>query len=135
LVFNTLQKLALGGNVLNCAIALARLGIPSPKLLTKLGNDYLGNHIVDTLKAEGVDTNSIVYKDNATSSFSYIIVDQSTKTRTCINNPCEYLQDISEIVNHQSLLDDVKILIIDGKHPDVACQVYYEVINMLLIQY
>jgi len=112
----------MGGNALNASIALGRLGVHA-KILTKLGNDYLGFQITDCLKKDGVDTQQIVLKENATSSFSYIILDQTAKTRTIINNPCEYLLDISEIKDWQNIFNGVEAFVSDGKHPQVASQV------------
>jgi len=113
-------EIAMGGNALNASITLRRLGIGAT-VLTKLGNDYLGEQINDCLKKEGVITNLIVMKENMTSSFSYIILDRSSKTRTVVNNPCEELENLSEIRNNENLFEGINLLVTDGKHPRLTC--------------
>lgn len=48
-----------GGCAANFALACARLGAKS-KLFAKVGDDIFGNHVLNTLKAEGVDVNDVV---------------------------------------------------------------------------
>lgn len=47
--------LSTGGCACNLAIACARLGVKT-RLIGKVGNDVLGNYLLDTLKKVGVDT-------------------------------------------------------------------------------
>lgn len=46
-----------GGKALNQAVCLSRLGTKHVSLLTTLGNDALGDFLINTLNSEGVDTN------------------------------------------------------------------------------
>ena len=124
----------MGGNCLNAAIVLARFGV-DVTIVTKFAKDYIASQILNCLQTEGIDTNSIVYvnKPGMTTGFSYIIVDKSTKTRTVIHNPCEDLQDPSELPNFTSLLTNIDLLIIDGKHSNVSYRVFQ--INFIMINH
>lgn len=48
-----------GGNSLNAAVALCRLGL-SARLLGKVGNDVHGHYLISQLQKEGVDTDFLV---------------------------------------------------------------------------
>lgn len=68
----------------NTLTAVARLGLPCA-LLTKLGTDANGKLILAGLQEEGIDTSPIVTSAATPSPFTYIIVDKSEATRTCIH--------------------------------------------------
>lgn len=65
-----------GGNAANTLTAAARLGL-APVLVTKIGDDSLGDAILAELDADGVDTRFVARAQGAPSPFTYIIVDQS----------------------------------------------------------
>ncbi|WP_041424229.1 carbohydrate kinase family protein [Thermosediminibacter oceani] len=65
-----------GGCAVNTAIALSRLGIKTG-LIGKVGCDYLGEFLIDSLKKEGVDTGGIVRTDVKNTSSTIVIVDKS----------------------------------------------------------
>jgi len=108
----------LGGNCLNASVVLARLGI-SIQLTGKLGEDSLAKQILTSLKNEGVDVSLFLEKKGATSSFTYVIVDMETKSRTCINNPCEDLLP-NDLANMK--IPPVPLLLIDGKHTQFVAE-------------
>jgi sugar/nucleoside kinase (ribokinase family) len=68
----------------NTLTAVARLGLPCA-LLTKLGTDANGKLILAGLQEEGIDTSPVVTSAATPSPFTYIIVDKSAATRTCIH--------------------------------------------------
>jgi sugar/nucleoside kinase (ribokinase family) len=123
----------MGGNCLNAAVVLARQGV-EVKLITKFAKDYLASQIIDCLKTEHIDTNSIVYvnKPGMTTGFSYIIIDESTLTRTVIHNPCEDLLDPSELPDFDSLLNNIDLLILDGKHSNVSFRVIQKIFPLFI---
>jgi pfkB family carbohydrate kinase len=79
-----LAPLVQPGNVGNTLTAVARLGLPCA-LLTKLGTDANGKLILAGLQEEGIDTSPVVTSAATPSPFTYIIVDKSEATRTCIH--------------------------------------------------
>lgn len=56
-------RLRVAGAESNCAIALARLGVPV-RWISRLGDDPMGDVVLETLAREGVDT-SLVLRDGA----------------------------------------------------------------------
>ncbi|XP_045827003.1 ribokinase-like isoform X1 [Trifolium pratense] len=76
-------KIQGGGNTGNALTCAARLGL-KPRIISKVANDPQGRALMEELEAEGVDTSSFVVSKEGTTPFSYIIIDNHTKTRTCI---------------------------------------------------
>uniref|UniRef100_A0A453RGE2 Carbohydrate kinase PfkB domain-containing protein n=1 Tax=Aegilops tauschii subsp. strangulata TaxID=200361 RepID=A0A453RGE2_AEGTS len=61
---------------------------PQPKdYIQEASNDALGKSILKELQDDGVDTSYMTVADGGNSPFTYIIVDNQTKTRTCIHTP------------------------------------------------
>lgn len=75
-----------GGNAGNALTGAARLGL-SPRIISKVSNDALGRNILKELQDDGVDTSYMTVAEEGNSPFTYIIVDNQTKTRTCIHTP------------------------------------------------
>ncbi|KAH9627035.1 hypothetical protein KSS87_023723 [Heliosperma pusillum] len=75
-----------GGNAGNALTCAARLGL-NPRLISKVADDAQGRGILEELKADGVDTSFFIVTPEGNSPFTYIIVDNETKTRTCIHTP------------------------------------------------
>lgn len=65
--------LATGGCAVNCAIALARLGITC-RLITRVGADILGDFVVAELARNGVSTANVVRDAGVNTSFSFAAV-------------------------------------------------------------
>ncbi|CAJ2632827.1 unnamed protein product [Trifolium pratense] len=82
----TSSKVQGGGNAGNALTCAARLGL-KPKIISKVGDDAQGNSILEELEADGVDTSFIVVSKGGSSTFSYVLVDSQTKTRTSIYTP------------------------------------------------
>ncbi|KAL9239092.1 hypothetical protein vseg_013444 [Gypsophila vaccaria] len=75
-----------GGNAGNALTCAARLGL-SPRLISKVADDAQGRGILKELEDDGVDTSFFIVSPEGNSPFTYIIVDNETKTRTCIHTP------------------------------------------------
>lgn len=99
------------------------------KLLSKVGDDVVGQHIIDELNASNVETSSPLFRrggPGSTTSFTTVIVDEKEKTRTCIHTPgtCGELSlgDIQSL--SQEDIDDVFRNVIhlhsDSRHTDVS---------------
>lgn len=65
-----------GGGAANAAVALARLGAQA-MLLSRVGNDLLGQIIIDELVASGVDCSLVQQSIDAKSSVSSVLVDKN----------------------------------------------------------
>ncbi len=102
-----------GGSPLNIAVACSRLGIDA-SLLTAVGNDKVGEFIVDFLQSENVNTHSIPVKNNARSSAVVLGIEPPDKF------PLVFYRD--NAADSQITIDDVqnanikeyKILVING---------------------
>lgn len=69
-----------GGNCANALTAAARLGL-SPHILTKIGDDGLGDGIITELENDGIETSHILRAKGSPSPFTYIIVDREGRAR------------------------------------------------------
>ncbi|KAF7804580.1 ribokinase-like isoform X1 [Senna tora] len=119
-----------GGNAGNALICVARLGL-KPRVISKVADDTQGRGILDELKVDGVDTSFIVVSKDGTSPFTYIIVDNQTKTRTCIHTP-GYPPMIPEDLSESSLLaalDGARIVYFDGRLHETALVVAHEAVR------
>ncbi|XP_016569498.1 sulfofructose kinase isoform X1 [Capsicum annuum] len=104
-----------GGNAGNALTCAARLGL-SPRIISKVGDDSQGKAILEEFEADGVDTSFMVVSKGGHSTFSYVVVDSQTKTRTCIYTPGYppmIPEDLSKS-NLSSALDDVRLVYFDG---------------------
>ncbi|KAL5136810.1 Ketohexokinase [Glycine soja] len=127
---STSLKVQGGGNVGNALTCLARLGL-NPRLISKIADDSQGRSILDELRDDGVDTSFIVVSKEGTSPFTYIIVDNQTKTRTCIHT-AGYPPMIPDELPKSSLLsalDGAKFAYFDGRLPDTALVVAQEAVR------
>ncbi|KKI89322.1 fructokinase [Bacillus sp. SA1-12] len=64
-----------GGAPMNVAIAVAKYGGRSV-MLTKIANDYFGDHIIDVLKENEVDTTYCLRSDEGETGLAFVSVDQ-----------------------------------------------------------
>lgn len=116
-----------GGNAGNALTCLARLGL-NTRLISKIADDSPGKGILDELRTDGVDTSFIVVSKEGTSPFTYIIVDNEMKTRTCIHTP-GYPPMIPQDLSESSLLsalDGASIVYFDGRLYETALVVAHE---------
>ncbi|GJN12827.1 hypothetical protein PR202_ga31141 [Eleusine coracana subsp. coracana] len=120
-------KMQGGGNVGNALTAAARLGLAS-RIISKVANDAMGRSILKELQEDGVDTSYMVVSEDGNSSFTYIIVDNQTKTRTCIHTP-NYPPMVPEELTKENLfaaLDSADIVYFDARLPETALVVAEE---------
>ncbi|XP_039854595.1 sulfofructose kinase-like isoform X2 [Panicum virgatum] len=116
-----------GGNTGNALTAAARLGL-RPRIISKVANDAQGRNILSELQADGIDTSYILVAEDGNSPFTYIIVDQQTKTRTCIHTPGSPPLVPEELTkaNLSSALDGADIVYFDVRLHDTALLVAEE---------
>lgn len=80
---------SIGGNAANNCVGVKRLGINSAIVLT-LGDDNVGNMILDRLKGEGIDTTYIVQQPGTSSNYSTIINYSGERTIFVYHAPRSY---------------------------------------------
>jgi len=112
---------------LTCA---ARLGL-NPRLISKVADDAQGRGILEELEADGIDTSFLVVSKEGNSSFTYIIVDNQTKTRTCIHTPGfpPMIPDYLSKSSLSSALDGVRLVYFDGRLHETALVVGHELLK------
>ncbi|XP_020593675.1 uncharacterized protein LOC110033870 isoform X3 [Phalaenopsis equestris] len=93
----------------------------------KIANDFQGKNILTELEGDGVDTSFIVVSEG-NSPFTYIIVDNETKTRTCIHTPGYPPMMPNDLSNSKlcSALDDSSLVYLDGRLHETALAVAQE---------
>ena len=82
-------EFAVGGNAGNNAVGAKRLGINSSIVLT-LGDDSIGNLIVEKLKNEGVDMTFVIQQPGTTSNYSTVINYMGERTIFVYHAPRSY---------------------------------------------
>ncbi|RWR80460.1 ribokinase isoform X4 [Cinnamomum micranthum f. kanehirae] len=120
-----------GGNAGNALTGAARLGL-KPRLISKLANDGPGKGLLAELEADGVDTSYIVVSEEGNSPFTYVIVDNQMKTRTCIHTP-GHPGMVSDDLSQSSLLsalDGARIIYSDVRFPETALVIAKEAARM-----
>lgn len=82
-------EFSIGGNAANNSVGTKRLGINTAIVLT-LGQDYVGEMIVNRLKGEGVDPTYIIQQPETTSNYSTIINYSGERTIFVYHAPRSY---------------------------------------------
>ncbi len=82
-------EFSIGGNAANNSVGTTRLGIKTTLVLT-LGDDSVGNQIVERLKVEGVDLTYVIQQPSTSSNFSAIITYQGERTIFTYHAPRSY---------------------------------------------
>ncbi|KAJ4832299.1 hypothetical protein Tsubulata_008631 [Turnera subulata] len=116
-----------GGNAANALTCGARLGLSS-RLISKIADDRQGRGLLEELEADGVDTSCIVVSKGGRSPFTYVIVDNQSKTRTCIfhpGHPCAVPDDLPQS-RLLSALDGAGLVYFDARFPEIALKVAVE---------
>ncbi|XP_023733381.1 uncharacterized protein LOC111881209 isoform X1 [Lactuca sativa] len=124
---STSLKVQGGGNAGNALTCAARLGL-NARLISKVANDAQGRGILEELKADGVDVSFFEVSEEGNSPFTYVIVDDQTKTRTCIHTP-GWPPMIPDELSGSSLLSalaGVKLVYFDVRLPETALVVAHE---------
>ncbi|KAK0580327.1 hypothetical protein LWI29_000674 [Acer saccharum] len=118
---STSLKVQGGGNAGNALTCAARLGL-NPRIISKIADDPQGKGILEEFEAVGVNTSFLTVSKEGNSPFTYIIVDNQTKTRTCIHTPGypPMLPDDISQWNLLSALDGARLAYFDGRLTETA---------------
>lgn len=102
-----------GGSPLNIAVGCARLGV-NASLLTAVGNDKVGEFILNFLNGEGVNTHCIPVKNGSRSSAVVLGIEPPDKFPLVYyrDNAADSQVDIDDVDNAN--IPDYKILLING---------------------
>ncbi|KAL3725171.1 hypothetical protein ACJRO7_030223 [Eucalyptus globulus] len=120
------MKIQGGGDAANTVTCLARLGVRT-RLISKLADDVHGKSLLEELTADGVDTSFLVVAKDGQTPFSYIIVDQSTRTRTCIFTPgFPLMEPVDVSPDIESALEGANFVYFDARYADTAIVVAQE---------
>ncbi|CDP03815.1 unnamed protein product [Coffea canephora] len=124
---STSAKLQGGGNAGNSLTCAARLGL-KPRLISKVADDPQGKGLIEELEADGVDTSFLVVSEGGNSPFTYVIVDNQTKTRTCIHTPgCPpMIPDDLSTSNLLAAISGARLVYFDGRLHETALLVAQE---------
>lgn len=80
---------SVGGNAANNVVGTKRLGVKAGIVLT-LGDDFVGNLIVEKLKAEGIDLTYVIQQPSTNSNYSTIVDYSGERTIFVYHAPRSY---------------------------------------------
>lgn len=107
------MRLSYGGDALNEAVALSRLGVPV-QLISKVGEDEAGNQVMRFLQTNGVATDYVKREPGLVTGMNIVLVDGAGE-RHFLTNPNSslrklalediepFLQDTGELVSFASM--------------------------------
>ncbi|GFP35618.1 sulfofructose kinase [Candidatus Hakubella thermalkaliphila] len=101
-----------GGVVSTALVAASRLG-SSTSFVGTVGDDENGRLIIEEFERYGVDIDCLQVKPNASSTFSFIMVDQKTAQRSIVTSPGCYKDVIME-EKEKKLLSSASYLHLDS---------------------
>ena len=102
----------IGGSSTNIACCSSRMGL-STALITRVGNEHMGQFIREQLQREGVDTRNVVTDpDRLTALVVLGIKDQDTFPLIYIEKPILHVRELNQIIFDQSSFG---LLLIDSK--------------------
>ena len=103
------------------------------KVLTKIGCDDYGNKISEDFKKEDITIDDIVFDDNDSTPFTYVIVSESDATRTCIHHPLQHPLNEDDFkdnwLQNIDLFKPVDLLFLDSRHHEGAIKAAIEARN------
>ena len=87
-------KLAFGGDALNEAVVLTRLG-KKVDLLSKVGKDEAGSRVLSFLKDSGISVDKIIVEDEIDTSVNVVLIDEQGE-RYFLTNPAGSQRKLTE---------------------------------------
>ncbi len=89
-----MTKLSFGGDALNESVALSRLG-KKVQLISKVGQDEAGARVLDYIRENGINTDSINVEEGLTTGMNIVLVDKYGE-RYFLTNPNGSLRRLEE---------------------------------------
>ena len=87
-------KLAFGGDGLNEAVALSRLG-KKVQFISKIGQDEAGARVLDYIKENGLNTSSVIVEEGLTTGINIVLIDEKGES-FFLNNTNSSLRKLSK---------------------------------------
>lgn len=112
------EELSPGGQIATAMVACARLGLRA-KYIGAIGDDLRGEIQKESLESTGVDTSSVIVRNNCPNQTAYIVVDQRTGERTVLWHRAECLR-LSRSEIRESDVTAARLLHIDGCDTEAA---------------
>lgn len=107
-----------GGLTGTALVAAARLGAHT-KILGRIGDDDIGDQIVEGLNAEGVDTSDLIRVPRGESLLSVVLVDPQTAERTIYCKPDRNIECSTDLINLDSV-EKADVILLDAHWADGA---------------
>lgn len=107
-----------GGLIGTALVAAARLGAHT-KILGRIGDDDIGDQIVEGLNAEGVDTSDLIRVPRGESLLSVVLVDPQTAERTIYCKPDRNIECSTDLINLDSV-EKADVILLDAHWADGA---------------
>lgn len=107
-----------GGLTGTALVACSRLGAQA-KILGRVGDDEIGEQVLDSLRVENVNVDGMVSISGGKSFFSWVHVDADTAERTIYGRPGTGLECSPDILDIDSI-ESADVLLVDDCWPEAA---------------
>lgn len=107
-----------GGMTGTALVACSRLGARA-KILGRVGDDEIGDQIIESLQVEGVDTEGMLRLPGGKSLFSWVHVDADTAERTIYGRPGSGVECSTDLLDLGSI-ESADVLLVDDLWPEAA---------------
>jgi len=112
------EMLSPGGQVATAVVCCARLGLRA-KYIGTIGDDLRGDIQRQSLEGTGVDTSSLIVRQNCPNQTAYIVIDERTGERTVLWQRAECLRLRPEEIKNEDIAS-ARMLHVDGYDIDAA---------------
>ena len=107
-----------GGPCATALVAASRLGV-SAEYLGTMGDDAYGQFMLKDFKKYGVQTDKVIVKERCESFHSFVLLNTSASTRTCVWNRGTVPSPMPVEISLEEIAR-AKVLHLDGHHLDAA---------------
>jgi len=107
-----------GGPCTTALVAMAKLGVKAG-FIGAVGDDHAGDYIAQDLERFGVDTQYLLRRAGCISFYSFVILNQSRSTRTCVAYPGTVPPTTEEEIPVK-VIQNAKVLHLDGNNLTAA---------------
>jgi sugar/nucleoside kinase (ribokinase family) len=114
-----------GGPAATAMVTLQRLGLRTA-FIGKVGRDFFGEFMIDSLAAEGVEVRGVRRADQGISQFANIVIERETGARTIFWSDGE-IPPLAPEELPRELLQGIRALHVDGHHIPAALAAAEEV--------
>ncbi len=112
------ERLSPGGQIATAVVTCAKLGLLT-KYVGTIGDDHRGQVQAASLDGTGVNTSSLIVRENCANQTAYILIDQSTGERTVLWQRPECLRLTPSDIQREDIANS-RLLHIDGFDMEAA---------------